>query len=63
MFWQNEYHPVALINFDMAMQKLEYIHMNPVVSGIVHQPSDYCYSSAGDYEKNRSGMLKLTFLY
>lgn len=30
-------------------QKLEYIHNNPVVAGIVRDPEHYTYSSAGDY--------------
>ena len=63
MFWQNEYHPVALFSQEMAMQKLNYIHRNPVVSGIVHEPSYYRYSSAGDYDSNRAGLLSITFLY
>ena len=63
MFWQNEYHPIALINFEIAIQKMRYIHMNPVVAGIVNNPWDYRYSSAGDYENNRQGLLQLEFLY
>lgn len=63
MFWQNEYHPIALVSNEMAMQKLNYIHRNPVVSGVVHEPSGYRYSSAGDYENNRPGLLQVTFLY
>ena len=63
MFWQNEYHPVALLTMEIALQKLRYIHMNPVVAGIVYEPSDYRFSSAGDYENRRPGLLSITFLY
>jgi len=30
-------------------QKLDYLHNNPVVDGIVDNPEDYVYSSARDY--------------
>jgi len=63
MFWQNEYHPIAFISNEMAMQKLTYIHMNPVVAGLVDEPSIYRYSSARDYENNRVGLLPILFLY
>lgn len=45
-FWQQHNHPVDLINTDILEQKEEYIHMNPVVSGIVTEPQYYTYSSA-----------------
>jgi putative transposase len=47
--WQQHNKPVELINQKMAWQKLEYIHQNPVVAGIVDKPEDYLYSSARDY--------------
>ncbi len=31
------------------MQRLEYIHNNPVVEEIVREPSDYLYTSARNY--------------
>ena len=48
-FWQQDNHPIELLNAGMIHQKLEYIHNNPVVAGIVRKPEDYIYSSAGDY--------------
>ena len=47
--WQQHNKPVELYNQKMAWQKLEYIHQNPVVGGIVEKPEDYLYSSAKDY--------------
>jgi len=33
----------------MMVQKLNYIHQNPVEERIVYRPEDYIYSSAIDY--------------
>ncbi|MEO8238949.1 MAG: hypothetical protein ABI576_12640 [Flavobacterium sp.] len=38
--------------------KLDYIHLNPVRSGLVSKASDYIYSSAGNYVDN-SGLLTI----
>jgi len=46
---------------DMAWQKLEYIHNNPVKAGIVEKPEDYLYSSARDYNSLK-GMLDIILL-
>ena len=43
---------------DIFYQKINYIHMNPVVEGIVDQPEYYLYSSARDYA-GRTGLLIL----
>ncbi|WP_420578048.1 REP-associated tyrosine transposase [Ekhidna sp.] len=48
-FWQNEYHPIELSDNQMMSQKLDYIHNNPILEGIVREPQDYLYSSAIDY--------------
>lgn len=48
-FWQQDNHPVELWDNFMMDQKLEYIHNNPVASGIVEEPIHYLYSSARDY--------------
>lgn len=63
MFWQNQYHPMEIFSHEVAIQKLNYIHRNPVVARIVYRPEDYCYSSARDYENKRPGLLSITFLY
>ena len=42
------------------LQKLTYIHNNPVAAGFVKQPQDWIYSSANGYENN-TGLLKLHY--
>lgn len=47
--WQQDNHPIMLFDQKILHQKLNYIHDNPVVAGIVDRPEDYSYSSARDY--------------
>ena len=47
--WQQDNHPIELYDQKILHQKLDYIHFNPVVAGIVEKPEDYLYSSARDY--------------
>ncbi len=59
--WRNDNHPIVLYSGKVIEQKVNYIHNNPVVSGIVANPEDYIYSSARNYEKG-NGLLKLAVL-
>lgn len=45
----------------MMHQKLDYIHNNPVETGIVDKPEDYLYSSARDYN-GLKGLINITLL-
>jgi putative transposase len=47
--WQEGFHPQQIISEAMLRQKLDYLHHNPVRAGLVAQPEDWLYSSAGDY--------------
>ena len=45
------------------MKKINYIHQNPVVSGIVSRPEEYRLSSAIDYATGRQcGLLDVDFV-
>ncbi len=46
---------------EMFLQKLEYIHNNPVRRGYVDDPIHWRFSSAGDYASER-GLIELTGL-
>ena len=48
-FWQQDNHPEELITNKFIDQKLNYIHNNPVLAGLVDEPQHYRYSSARDY--------------
>ncbi len=47
--WRQDNHPIELFGHKVLHQKLDYIHNNPVESGLVEKPEDYLYSSARDY--------------
>jgi putative transposase len=48
-FWQEGSHPKRITNEEMLIQKIEYIHQNPVRRGFVDAPEHWRYSSARDY--------------
>ncbi len=47
--WTHENHAIEVFTNDFIDQKIDYIHNNPVVAGIVGKPEDYLYSSARNY--------------
>lgn len=59
--WQDDNRPKQLLTNGFMQQKLDYIHMNPVVDEIVDRPEDYLYSSAKDYTGER-GMIDLVMI-
>ena len=48
--WQEGNHPQEILDKYMMLQKLEYIHQNPVRRGYVNKPEDWRYSSARNYD-------------
>ncbi len=62
-FWRQDNHPIVLITAPFINQKLEYIHNNPVVAGIVDKAEEYVYSSARDYFNGKQcGLLEVELL-
>jgi putative transposase len=62
-FWRQENQPQELYSGAFIFQKLNYIHNNPVESGIVDKSEYYLYSSARDYiQGKKCGLLDLVFL-
>lgn len=49
MLWQHNNNPIELWTQEVIMQKLEYIHNNPLESGFVIEPEHWKYSSAVNY--------------
>ena len=47
--WQEGSHPQQIKNEEMMLQKLEYIHGNPVKRGYVDEPTHWRHSSARNY--------------
>ncbi len=59
--WQQLYFAKEIFTMDFLLQKLNYIHMNPVRAGIVDEPEHYKYSSAGDYRGNK-GLVEVKII-
>lgn len=57
-FWQEGCHQELIYLYDFYMQKLNYIHNNPVRQEIVARPEEYLYSSAVNYAGEK-GMLEV----
>jgi hypothetical protein len=47
--WQEGSHPEQIQSDEMMIQKLEYMHYNPVRRGYVDDPTHWRYSSARNY--------------
>jgi hypothetical protein len=53
-FWKRDSLAIHLYSKDVAYQKLDYIHNNPLTEKwqLVNNPSDYNYSTCSFYEKD-----------
>jgi len=52
-FWRQDNQPQELYSPKFVFQKINYIHHNPVITGIVAIPEHYLYSSAKDYHATK----------
>ena len=58
-FWIQNSHPIVLDKIEIAWQRLEYIHNNPVVAGFVDKAEEYVHSSARDYYYDIQGKIPI----
>ncbi len=61
-FWKQDYHPIELNTAAKLKDRLDYLHENPVRSGLVWEPWHFKYSSAIDYYTKEHGLLKIEHL-
>jgi REP element-mobilizing transposase RayT len=60
--WETGFHPIGLQSEYFFIQKLNYIHENPVRKGYVDKPEHWVYSSAGNYAGYSELPLKIDIL-
>ncbi|MFO8010145.1 MAG: hypothetical protein R6U89_04955 [Dehalococcoidia bacterium] len=60
-FWQEGSHPEVIPDHNMLIQKLDYIHYNPVRRGYVNDPAHWQYSSYRDYH-GHAGLLPISMI-
>ncbi|HWB58734.1 MAG TPA: transposase [Chthoniobacteraceae bacterium] len=56
--WQEGVHPQAIVTDEMMLQKLEYVHNNPVKRRLVASPEHWTYSSAHEWLPGAIPVLK-----
>jgi hypothetical protein len=59
--WTNDNHPEECYSREFTETKLNYIHENPVRTGIVKNAEDYIYSSASNYA-GMSGIIEVELI-
>jgi len=57
--WQAKYYPFNVFSASKAIEKLEYMHNNPVKAGLVTDPCDWKWSSAAYFLKGESSRVRL----
>ena len=58
-FWQRRFYDFNVWSHKKKMEKLEYMHMNPVKRGLVASPGDWVWSSCCWYEGRGDGLLRV----
>jgi putative transposase len=58
-FWQRRYYDFNLHNEEKRIEKLRYMHRNPVQRGLVKKPEDWPWSSFRHYATGVEGMLEI----
>lgn len=61
MFWQHHNQPIELWSQSVILQKLSYIHQNPVTAGFVTEAESWKYSSAINYSGGK-GVIDVLLL-
>ena len=60
--WKQHSKPMQCVTPQFTLQKLNYIHNNPVKAGLVDNPEDYRYSSARSYAGRKDGIVDVELL-
>jgi len=58
-FWQTRYYDFNVFTTGKFVEKVRYIHRNPVTRGLVTKPEDYRWSSFNHYATGHSGPIEI----
>ncbi len=58
-FWQRRFHDFNVWSEKKRIEKLKYMHGNPVKRGLVKDPKDWPWSSYSFYERGKQGMIRI----
>ncbi|UCE65712.1 MAG: hypothetical protein JSU85_12745 [Candidatus Zixiibacteriota bacterium] len=57
--WQERYDRQAIWTEKVLMTKINYVHNNPVKSGLLDEAKGWQFSSAADYEGRENGPVRV----
>jgi REP element-mobilizing transposase RayT len=57
--WQEGVHPQSIPTDEIMLQKLEYLHNNPVKRGLVASPEHWVYSSAHEWLRGANPVMRV----
>jgi len=60
-FWQPRFYDFNVHSIGKRKEKLNYMHANPVVRGLVEHPRDWPWSSWSFYMKEEAGLITIDF--
>ena len=58
-FWQRRYYDFNVWSEEKRVEKLRYMHRNPVVRGLVERPEDWRWSSFRHYAMGEVGVVEI----
>jgi putative transposase len=58
-FWQSRFYDFNVWSQKKKVEKLQYMHMNPVKRGLVGHPKNWPWSSFSFYANRSSGLLRI----
>ena len=58
-FWQPRFYDFNVYSHKKKKEKLEYMHANPMVRGLVKHPRDWPWSSFSFYAKDEAGLIEI----
>ena len=58
-FWQSRYYDFNIHTNRKHVEKLKYMHRNPVVRGLVKRPEDWAWSSFRHYLTGQAGTVEI----
>lgn len=58
-FWQPRFYDFNVYSHKKKKEKLDYMHANPVIRGLVNHPRDWPWSSFSFYAKDEKGLIRI----
>jgi putative transposase len=59
-FWQRRYYDFNVFSEEKRIERLRYMHRNPVVRGLVASPDQWRWSSFNQYASGARGTIRIT---